>query len=58
MIGTFILIIVGKLVSFEVSLLTGRQDPHPLDSKLCYLFFSALDWNEANNYYVVGNSNF
>lgn len=34
MIGTFILIIVGTLVS----LLTGRQDPDQLDPKLCYNF--------------------
>lgn len=34
MIGTFIVIIVGTLVS----LLTGRQNPDQLDPKLCYNF--------------------
>jgi len=34
MIGTFIVLIVGTLVS----LLTGPQDPDQLDPKLCYRF--------------------
>ena len=53
MIGTFITIVMGTLVS----LLTGRQDPDQLDPKLCYNFLRRRIGKKQTTYMVANYTN-